>query len=375
MKRLESLDVLRGIDLFLLVIVVPLVHSFNRSFDAAWFAPVSNQFDHVPWTGFHVIDIVMPLFLFMAGVAIPFAQKKYKSQSRSEAWIWGRLIKRFIILWIFGMITQGRLLSLRPELFRYYDNTLQTIAVGYLFASIFYMYTTRKAQIISAAGLLVLFWGLMMFVKVGGFGGGDFGPNNLCEWVDRTVLGTHCDHWFIDDNGNGYFRAEHNYTWILSSLGFIVTTMTGMFAGELLMDPKRKETNKLAWLFGAGAGMLAAGLLWSLQMPSIKHIWTSSFVLISSGICFLLLGVVYFIVDYKGWKKGFMWLKVFGLNSILAYMIAENVDFSSVSKSLLYGVPNVASEGVYRFLLTLCSVLILWGILKLFDRCKIYLKA
>lgn len=130
-KRLESLDVLRGFDLFCLTIFCPLLHSFSHTGNYPRLAPVLCQFDHVVWEGFAFWDLVMPLFMFMAGVSIPFAFAKYLRPGEKQPHLYLRIAKRVVTLWILGMICQGNLLSLRPEEWKFFSNTLQAIAVGY----------------------------------------------------------------------------------------------------------------------------------------------------------------------------------------------------------------------------------------------------
>ena len=375
MKRLESLDILRGFDLFMLTAFGPLLSLFARTGDYPWLQPVLRQCDHVQWQGFACWDLIMPLFMFMAGVSIPFAFAKYREQNRSKGQIYWRIVKRVLLLWVFGMIFQGDLLDLDINTLKLFTNTLQSIAVGYLFAAVFFLNTKPRTQICIASALLLGYWALMMFVKVDGYGGGDFTPDgNLCEWVDRTVLGKWRDNATVDAAGNVVFAKHYRYTWILSSMTFVATTMTGVFAGMVLKDKERSEKNKMLTLLVAGVAMVAAGWLWNLQMPVVKKIWTSSMVLVASGYSFLLLVLTYFIVDYKGWKKGLQWLKVYGMNSIVAYMIVK-VSFSSIFTSVFYGLEQYLGAAWYAFFIKLCCVVLVYLILRFMYKHKIFLRA
>ena len=153
-----------------------------------------------------------------------------------------------------------------------------------------------------AVALLLVYWAAMQFITIGSYGGGNYTPEgNLAEWIDHTVLGRFRDGAKVVD-GEVVFAPWYHYTWILSTLNFGVTVLTGLFAGYIAKD-KTCDIHKLKWYFGAGAAMVAAGWLWGLQMPVIKTIWTSSMVLVSSGYCFLLMGLFYYLIDYKGYKK------------------------------------------------------------------------
>lgn len=372
-QRLESLDILRGFDLFLLVGLESLMHQLSGAVNTPSFHSFMWCFTHVDWEGFSSWDLVMPLFMFMSGITIPFALSRYKNEA-DRFLVYRRILKRVILLWIFGMICQGNLLGLNPERIYFYSNTLQSIAMGYLISAILFLNTSIKTQIGIAAGLLLTFWGCMELITIDGFGNGNYTPDgNLAEWIDRIILGRFRDAATIQD-GQVVFAPWYRYTWILSSLNFGVTVLTGVFAGYIIKSKECKPERKLAYLFIIGASMVATGWIWGIWHPVIKKIWTSSMVLVSSGYCFLLMGLFYYIIDYKGWKKHLGWLKVYGMNSIAAYMLASCINFSSISRSLLYGLEQYIGEGYYQALISLSNAaiiyLILWGLY----RHKIFLK-
>lgn len=379
-KRLESLDILRGLDLFLLTCLGPIIYTFLKTGDYSFYEPVHRQISHVAWQGYVLWDQIMPLFMFMSGVTIPFSMRKYRDQflagdTKAGSKVYWRIVRRVASLWILGMIVQGQLLDLNPQVIRFFSNTLQAIAVGYLFTALAFLHTRPRTQYIIAAGLLLLYWALMMFVRVGEYGGGDFTRDyNLCEYVDRVVLGRFRDAASIGDDGSVVFSERYRYTWILSSLNFVVTVMTGMFAGRYLRDGKDGGDRKALVLLGSGAAMVALGWLWNLQMPVIKTIWTSSMVLVSSGYSFILLAIVYWIVDVKqkgGWLK---WLKIYGMNSILAYMLYEVISWKSVAKSIFHGLEQYMSAPWYAFVLGVVGLAINAAILYYFYKKKIYLR-
>lgn len=374
MKRLESLDVLRGFDMFMLTAFGAVCTTFIKAGSFSWSEAALFQFGHVSWEGFAAWDLIMPLFMFCSGVAIPFAMTKYREQRQSKSRIYWRIVKRVLVLWIFGMICQGRLLELNPQTLVYYSNTLQTIAVGYAVSAIFFLHTKPCTQVVSAMALLLGYWLLMMFVRVDGYGGGSFTPEgNLCEWVDRAVLGSHCDHVTIDEaTGVVGFRERYNYTWVLSSMNFIVTVMTGMFAGEIM---KSAWTNKrkLLTMLALGVGMTVLGWLWNLQMPVIKHIWTSSMTLVASGYCFLLMTLFYWLVDVRQ-IKGWGVLKVFGMNAIFAYMLVQLFKMRIFTTRLLFGFEQYLGTPWYEFLIAVANAALLWAILRALYKHKVFLR-
>ena len=364
-RRLESLDALRGFDLFFLVALGPLMHSLARTANMEWLNESMWVFSHVSWEGFSPWDLIMPLFLFMSGISMPFSLSRYKSISDKRPLL-RRLAKRILLLWIFGMMCQGNLLALDPNTIYLYSNTLQAIATGYLITALLFLFTSRRTQIITAVVLLLVYWTAMQFITVDGYGGGNYTPQgNLAEWIDNTVLGRFRDTAQVID-GKVVIADWYHYTWILSSLNFGVTVLTGLFAGYIAKD-KIEEKKKLKLYFGTGITMVIAGWLWNFQMPVIRTIWTSSMVLVSSGYCFLLMGLFYYWIDYKGHRSGITWLKVYGMNSIVAYMLANVVNFRCIGESLFYGLEQYMGS-YYSFLITLWNIgavyVIIWFMYK-----------
>lgn len=371
-QRLESLDVLRGFDLFMLVGLETAIHQLASAVDTPSFHSFMWCFTHVDWEGFSPWDLVMPLFMFMSGITIPFALSRYK-HTNNQTSVYRRILKRVILLWIFGMMCQGNLLGLDPNRIYFYSNTLQAIAMGYLIASLLYLHTRIRTQIIVAAGLLLGFWGAMEWITVQGYGGGNYTPDgNLAEWIDREVLGRFRDGASMM-NGEVVFADWYRYTWILSSLNFGVTVLTGTFAGYILKDKEWMPKRKLTYLLAIGAAMVAIGWIWGIWHPVIKKLWTSSMTLVSSGYCFLLMALFYYLIDYKGWKKYSGWLKVYGMNSIVAYMLTMCVNFSCIGHSLLHGLQPYMGE-YYSVVLTLSNVGIIYFILWELYKRKLFLR-
>ena len=371
-QRLESLDVLRGFDLFLLVGLEAVMHHLSSAINTPSFHSFMWCFTHVQWEGFSTWDMIMPLFMFMSGITIPFALSRYKDE-KDKSLIYRRILKRVVLLWVFGMMCQGNLLGLNPDRIYFYSNTLQAIATGYLISALLYLHTSIRTQIITAILLLLGFWGAMEFITVSGYGGGNYTPDgNLAEWIDREVLGRFRDGASVV-NGEIVFPDWYRYTWILSSLNFGVTVLTGTFAGYILKDKELNAQKKLAYLLIIGSSMIAISQIWGIWHPVIKKIWTGSMTLLSSGYCFLLMALFYYIVDYKGWKKYTQWLKVYGMNSIVAYMLAMCVNFSCIGHSLFHGLEQYLGE-YYQVLLSISNAAIIYAILYYMYKKQIFLR-
>lgn len=365
-ERLASLDMLRGLDLFMLVFFQPVFVAFAKHWsNVPFISYLLNQFSHASWEGFTAWDLVMPLFLFMVGAAMPFSFEKYR-QSNNKLAIYKKIIRRFIILFILGIVVQGNLLSLDIREIRIYTNTLQAIAVGYVIAAMIILHLSKRWQIIVTLLLLVCYWGLLTFM-------GDFTPDgNFAEAVDRVILGRARDGVYYTEDGSWHFADSYHYTWVLTSLVFGVTTMLGVFAGQIMKYGKDKLKNSKR-LFIIGLALLLVGWLLSFQTPIIKKIWTVSMTLWSGGWCFLLMALFYYIADYKGRTKGLNWLKIYGMNSIIAYTLGMVINFRSLASSLLWGLEQYVGD-YYGAVLTFANFLILFFILNTMYRLRVFVK-
>ena len=372
-KRLESLDVLRGADLFFLLAVGPVMRKLIKTLDVGWLNDCYWLFDHVEWQGFSPWDLIMPLFVFMTGITIPFALGRMREERTYGKALW-RILRRVVVLWVLGLICQGGLFDKSDATIYLYTNTLQAIAVAYAGAAIMFLFTNLRTQIITAALLLLGYWAAMEFISVDGCGGGNYTPNgNLAEWIDNAVLGRFRDGAKVVD-GVVVFKNNYHYTWILSSLTFIVTGMLGMFAG-VIAKSTMEEKRKLWWLAGAGIAMVAAGLVWNIWHPIIKMIWTSSMTLFTGGLCFLLLWLCYYLIDYKGYRKGLTLFKVYGMNSIAAYMLPKFIKVRAVLAALLYGLAYFFGDEWTAMIVTVANVAVQYYILHFMYKREIFLKA
>lgn len=351
-KRLESLDILRGLDLFMLVFLQPVVIAVGRVWCPGWLEPVLYQLDHEVWEGFRCWDLVMPLFLFMTGAAMPFSFAKYEASGATGA-LYRKIARRFLILFILGMVVQGNLLGFDFHHIYFYTNTLQAIAAGYLISAIIILNCGMCGRLVATAALLVVY-SLPMHLS------GDFTrEGNFANMIDAVVLGR--------------FRGDPSYTWLWSSLTFGVTVMLGTFAGSLIRMRRRSGARTALLLAAIGVGLLAGGWLWGLYQPIIKRLWTGSMTLWSGGWCFLLMALFYWWIDVCGHHRGLTWLKIYGTNSIAAYILGEVVNFRSIASSLTYGLAPYLGD-LYGAWLTFCNFLIVFLILRCLYRHHIHLK-
>ena len=364
-RRLLSLDVLRGVDLFLLVALQPVLRAALVELDIEFLNnTLLYQLDHAEWEGMRVWDIVMPLFLFMSGVTMPYSLPKYKTQNGNMK-VWRRVTKRFALLFMLGIVVQGNILSLDPERIYLYSNTLQAIATGYLLTVPMVLYLKPKQQIAAIVVLLVIY-----SVPMHLYGSWEAQENFACM-IDKTVLGRFRDGSAVAPDGTVLFAEWYDYTWLWSSLTFACTVSLGSLAGEMTKNSDRNATARNLMI--AGIALVTAGWIAGMWQPVIKRIWTASFTLYSGGWCYLLLALSYWWIDVKGHARGWEWTLYYGCNAITAYLIGEMVNFRSIAASLLHGTEQYIG-GWYSVLLTLCNSLILFFILKFMYRNRMFLK-
>ena len=359
--RVMSIDALRGFDMFFIIGGEKIFASLHDIFNSPTTELIRTQLTHVKWEGFRFEDLIMPLFLFIVGVVMPYSFEKRRLAGQSKVRLYLHILKRFVILFILGMVAQGHLLEFDISKLHIYSNTLQAIAAGYIISSIIMLNLGIRWQIAVTGILLFLFWALMMLVPFPGRGVDVLMPDsNLAIYIDRIIFGP-----FIDG-------TDLPYTWILSSMTFACTVMLGVMAGHLLRTDK-VGIRKVLWLLVIGVGCIVAGLVWSLCFPIIKHLWTSSFVLFSGGICFILLALFYLVIDVLGfriWAFGFV---VIGMNAITVYMAVHLVNFRNLGGVFVGGLEKYTGNW-YPLIYALTGFAIVWLILWWMYRKKTFIK-
>jgi predicted acyltransferase len=365
-SRIVSLDALRGFDMFWIIGGQPLAIAALGLFppSASHFVEqAKKQLDHAGWDGFRAWDLIMPLFLFVVGAAMPFSFSRRIEEGHSRAKMFRKILFRSVILFIVGMAYQGHLLDFNLNTLHIYANTLQAIAAGYLIAGILMLTVPVWAQIVTAIILLVAYWLLLMYVPVPGRGAGvieEFA--NIAYTVDQWVLGR-----FIDG-------TKPPYTWVLSSMTFTATVLLGVFAGYVLRS-RFSPIMKFVWLALLGAACLAGGWAWAeyLHFPIIKHIWTSSMVLWAAGWSFLLLALFYLVIDVVGFRIWAFPFIVIGMNAITAYVAYRFIPFRDIASGLVGGLASHLGSGK-EFTIALTSALLVWLMLYHLYRHKIFLR-
>ena len=351
-SRLFSLDLLRGLDMFLLTVIGPLVYGFN----ASWQLPSGfmGQFRH-GWEGFTLWDIIMPLFIFMCGAAIPLALPKRLTDGKAGWPYWRHVFGRVILLWFCGMLVQGNFCTFDPLKINVFSNTLQSIAVGYLATAAVLLIPCRKIRVAIPLALTTLYGLLLHF-------GGDYTPHgNFTVPFDRAVFG-----WFlpVDNDVFSYLsdaKATVIYTWVLPSMMFAGMTLCGFHATEILKSGLGKW-QKAGALAIYGGGMEIAGWILAIWIPVIKPIYTVSFTLQAMGWCTLALALLYAVTDIWQMRRGMGLLILYGQFALTAYLVSHppfKPALDALAKSLAQGFPMLFGTTSQPFLVQVAMAICL----------------
>jgi predicted acyltransferase len=298
-ERLYSLDVFRGLTMIWMFSNGFGLHFFR---DHAILGPLERQFTHEDWHGYYPWDMIQPFFMFIVGVAMPFAfaHRDARGESRKNQWI--HVVKRCALLVLLG--TMARSIGAgRPVI----DviNVLGQLSFTYL-AAYLLLRRTWRVQLGASLALLGLHTALHFFVNPPGVTGPWDKDANFGWWLDGAVLGK---HW-----GGGYAT--------LNCLSSASATMWGMMAGVLLRSPT-ETSRKYRILILSGIAGILLGTALDPVIPNIKKIWTASFAFSSGGITLLTLALFHWMFDGKGWRRGTGIISMVGANSIFIYLFHE----------------------------------------------------
>lgn len=359
-QRLLSLDLLRGFDMFWILGMEAVGVALAKATGAPWAQALAWQLDHAAWAGFRFLDLIFPLFIFIAGVSLVFsADKSLAIHGRTGTLV--KFLKRALLLYVLGLLCYGGL-SKGVDMVRWLG-VLQRIALCGLVAGLAYLYLPRKGRVLLVPGILISYWILLRFVPVPGLGAGDFSEGrNLTNWVDLHYL-------------PGFkWDKTHDPEGLLSTLPAIATALLGVLTGEYIKHASGSLGRKAGHLALAGVALAALGWAWHPFFPVIKKLWTSSYVLVAGGYSLLLLAAFVVIADV--WKiqrplAPFLWI---GMNPITLFLSHHFINYSKVSRTLLGG-PLTDAAGPWAPLLLACGNVLLgiWLAWFLFSR-KIFLR-
>lgn len=361
-QRLYALDALRGFDMFWIMGAEEIFHTLAKSTGSSFWGAIANQFTHPDWNGFHLYDLIFPLFLFIAGVATPYSIGRELEKGKSRSQLLGRVIKRALILVLLGIIYNNGL-HLRPFSEIRFASVLGRIGLAYLFANIIYLYTRTRGQVIWFASLLIGYWLLLKFTSAPGFPAGDLTmQGNFASYVDRLIV------------PGRLYLGIHDPEGIMSTIPAIGTGLLGILAGTFLRNTAISEHKKVLRLFITGVILLTLAWIWNIDFPVNKNLWTSSFVLNVGGISLMLLSVFYYVIDVLDYKKWAFFFKVIGMNSILIYMSDGFIDWGYTTKGFFQWLGQWAGNPYNIVVMAVCYVMVKWLFLYFMYKKKVFLR-
>jgi predicted acyltransferase len=362
-QRLYSLDALRGFDMFWIMGAEEIFKELFKATGSPFWGAIAGQLSHPAWHGFAMYDSIFPLFLFIAGAATPFSVGREMEKGKTKGQLLARVIKRGLILVLLGVIYNNGL-EIQPISEIRFGSVLGRIGLAYMFANIIYIYTKKfSTQAIWFASILIGYWLLLKFNSAPGFATGDLTmEGNFASYIDRSVL-----------PGRLYLKI-HDPEGLTSTIPAIATGLLGIMAGSFLKNSPLSGSAKSARLAIAGVISIGLALLWNLDFPINKNLWTSSFVLTVGGYSLIMLGLFYFIIDVKGYKKWAFFFKIIGMNSILIYLSERFINWEYTTDGLFHWVGQIIGSPFAPVAMAICYVGVKWAFLYFMYNKKVFLR-
>ena len=389
-QRFYSLDVFRGATVALMILV-----NNPGSWDHIY-----TPLEHAPWHGLTPTDLVFPFFLFAVGNAMAFVLPKL--EVAGENIFWKKIIKRTILILLIGLFLnwfpfikwQNGLLVPKPWAFIIAEGkasgvrifgVLQRIALCYFFASLIAHYFKLRGAFVVSAFLLLAYWFICVLAN-------PTDPFSLAGWfgtkIDLAIVGE--AHIY---KGEGVsFDPEG----LMSIPAAIVQVIFGYLAGSYIIQ-KGKTAEMLNGLFVAGCVLLFTGYCWDMVFPINKKIWTSSYAVYTTGLALIILGVMIYVIEFKGWKGSWSrFFDVFGKNALFIFVLSGvlprllaliqipggvdadgkpiyltpfNWFYENICKPIAPAEPRFGS-----LIYALCFISMMWFFAWILDKRKIYIK-
>jgi len=357
-SRMLSIDFFRGFTMFMLIgefsgFFGTLV---NPSFDGTFVSAIGRQLEHVEWIGLHFWDLIQPFFMFIVGVAMPFSMTR--RWNRGDSWnkTFRHVLTRSFLLLFFGWA----LYCIGPgKITWHFTNVLAQLSVTYLIAFLI-MRKAVKWQLLVSFLMILISDLLYRFWNVEGFNQPFTPDQNFGSWFDLALTGSLSGgHWVAF---NAVPTTAH--------------TIWGVIVGMILMNdwkPRKKiQTIAIAGIIG-----VVAGYALGTYIPIIKHITTSSFVIVSGGWCLIAMAFSYWLIDVMNYKKFAVFFAIVGMNPLFIYLFAHSggTDWlSSIAKPFINAIFGVFNGLTIQMALTLTVWAMMWGMCFFLYKRKVFIK-
>lgn len=387
--RMLSVDALRGFDMLWIVGASGLVAALDKWTQFVPLRWLRSQLTHKDWAGFHCYDLIFPLFIFITGVSTVFSLDKL-AEARGRAVAARRVILRGVGLFIAGLVYSGGLTHPWPEL--RVMGVLNRIALSYTGAGLLYLFTPRRFLAAAATALLLGYWGMLAFMPIRDL---RLDANTMKQWqirigqpdarlafasVTNYVTGKYepgynvVNHFDFEHLPGKLYDGFYDPEGILSTIPAIASCLLGVLAGLTLTSPGPTGSARTVRLMITGFGLIVAGLVWDMEFPIIKKIWTSSFVCLTAGLSFALLGVFHQVVDVwdqTGWTQPLIWV---GSNPLAIYFGAQILSYRKVAERFVGGDIREAAGPAGDALVAAVSLAVLLCLAHFLHRRRVFLR-
>ncbi|MGM9736733.1 MAG: acyltransferase family protein [Candidatus Cryptobacteroides sp.] len=306
MKRVISLDVLRGITIAGMIIVN------NPAVWGVQYAPLK----HAEWNGLTPTDLVFPFFLFIMGVSAYFSLSKRLADGLRPTIL--HVLKRSVLIFATGLLLHlfSRLVggTISDWSGVRFMGVLQALALTYLLGSVVLLVSKFRHMLTISISILVGYGALLLLG-----GGYEISPDNIIAVIDRSILGeSHMYTQSLPEGGRMAFDPEG----LVSTLPKISHFIIGAFVGRMIKNSSSDNYETLSKIFLLGAVCLISGYLLQYGLPINKKVWSPTYTLVSCGYASLTLAVLMWAIDIRGWQGWTTFFRVFGSNPLFLYCIA-----------------------------------------------------
>lgn len=337
-KRILSIDALRGFDMMWIAGVDKFLIGAGAALNNEFGAAMAAQMRHVDWAGLHIIDLVFPTFVFLAGASWPFSLDSQRRKGSTDRQIFWRIVKRFLVLFALGLLYHNFFKF--DFLHCLYNSVLGRVGFGWAVAAATLLFCKRLRTVIwVSVGIFAVYWiaGLAIPLLVNAPG--------VDPWAPREVaVGRIVDNWLINGLshvfGAGFLEVQRQN--VFAAFGCISSAFLGMYCGLMLKvkewSPARKSGMLAVFALALGVG---GGVAMLTGCPCVKPSWNPTYILVSGAIAAALLSLFHWLIDVKGYVAWSFAFRVIGMNSITIYMFHRLFDLRYTSRRFLLGVSNM----------------------------------
>lgn len=362
-RRLYSLDALRGFDMIWIMGLGYGLKGFAKTQESPFWSLIYKEFHHSDWFGLVFWDMIFPLFIFIAGVATPFSLGKRLSQGTPKFSLLVKAFRRALLLYILGFVFENNGLQIWNLREARFTGDLAKIGFSYFFGVAIFLFAGKRWHFIWLIAILTGYWMLLKFTAAPGFPPGDLSQHgNFISYLERTFM------------PGKLSRGGYDMSGFFNNVNAIPNMIGGVLTGTLLRVPKYSPMQKTAYMLIAGIALAFVGWIWSFDTPFSESLWTSSFALATIGWSLILMATFYFLIDVKGYQKWAFCLKVIGMNPILIYVSPFFIDWDFTTKAFMGWAIGLSRHEWLELVYWGSQVAIKWLFLYFLYRQKVFLR-